>query len=164
MNYLEQTYLKQINQLQKELNVLKHQEKTLSEQNSFETEKDAQLYAQTALDSFDPANLVRDAANALVGSMAVRQVLGKVNLQQILQKNMTDFIRGTLEYSLGDIGNSLANTLVNAAGRNPFQLAKAISVTRYNPYAIFDPNERTDGTRNTNRQNTNPLNGSTESD
>lgn len=164
MNYLEQTYLKQINQLQEELNVLKHQEKTLSEQSTFDSQADVETYAKTALDSLSPENLVRDAASALVGSMAVKNVLGQVNLKQILQKNMQDFMRGTLEYSLGDIGSSLANTLVNAAGRNPFQLAKAISVTRYNPYAIFDPTERTDGTRKANPQNIDSLLGSAEAD
>jgi len=147
MNYLEQTYLKQIAQLQEELNVLKSQEKTLAEQTSFDSEADVTNYVEKALNNMSPEALVRDAATALIGTAAVKTVLGTLEPAKILQKNMKEFLDVTLGNSLNDIGSSLANTLVNAAGRNPFQLAKAVSVTRYNPFAIYDPTERSDGTR-----------------
>lgn len=157
MNYLEQTYLKQIAQLQEELNVLKSQEKTLTEQTSFDSEADVTNYAEKALNNMSPETLVRDAATALIGSAAVKQSLGDINLKDILQKNMKDFLDVTLVQSLRDVGSSLANTLVNAAGRNPFQLAKAVSVTRYNPFAIFDPTERSDGTKRVSPQTADSL-------
>jgi hypothetical protein len=39
------------------------------------------------------------------------------------------------------IGSKLAAAIINAAGRNPLDFAKAVELTRYNPYAIASPDE-----------------------
>lgn len=161
MNYLEQTYLKQIAQLQEELNRLKMNEKFITEQSPNPEPTEDQKNALTQFE-FEPKDVEADVEAAKTSAITDfldslgtsiftgAAVQSLMNQDQIDPRNIKTF-KDTLKFNVQsffknvlpiyDVGDKLAATLVNAAGRNPLEFAKAISYTRYNPFAVYSDYE-----------------------
>ena len=157
MNYLEQTYLKQINQLQEELNSLKMNEKFIIEQSTNPEPNQDQINALNQLEiNSEEADAAKESAmadfldslgtsvfsGAAVQSLMSQDPIDPKNIKTFkdtLKFNVQSFFKNVLP--IYDVGDKLAATLVNAAGRNPLEFAKAVSYTRYNPFAVYSDYE-----------------------
>jgi len=151
MNYLEQTYLKQIAQLQEELNSFKLKNQLLFENENeltYENEQDfiqknqqkPETIVHSAINSIKDELLTAAGIQAIMNSPPIdRREVERSGLKGILQYNVQSFFTNLMP--LADVGDKLAATLINAAGRNPLEFAKAVGYTRYNPFGVYSDYE-----------------------
>lgn len=151
MNYLEQTYLQQINQLQKELNTLKLNNRLLFENENelvYETpedfikdnQQDPGGIISNTVDSIKNDIFTAAGLQALMNSPPINyRDIERSGIKGVLQYNVQSFFTNLMP--IADVGDKLAATLINAAGRNPLEFAKAVGYTRYNPFGVYSDYE-----------------------
>jgi hypothetical protein len=150
MNFIESKYIEQINNLQKELAILKLQEskiskavnlKEYSDGSSGTLEGAAETVADTSLDLLKGYLTAAGIHRALSGEKVKPEELSSLRATPIIRHNIQDFMSNLVAAPLMGVGSKLAAAIINAAGRNPLDFAKAVELTRYNPYAIASPDE-----------------------
>lgn len=150
MNFIESKYIEQINNLQKELATLKLQEskiskavnlKEYSDGSSGTLEGATETVVDTSIDLLKGYLTAAGIQRALSGAKVTSDELSTLRATPIIRHNIQDFVSNLIAAPMIGIGSKLAAAIINAAGRNPLDFAKAVELTRYNPYAIASPDE-----------------------
>jgi hypothetical protein len=150
MNFIESKYIEQINNLQKELATLKLQESKISKAVNLKEYSDgslgtlegaAETVADTSIDLLKGYLTAAGIQRALSGGKVKPEELSTLGATPIIRHNIQDFVSNLIAAPMIGIGSKLAAAIINAAGRNPLDFAKAVELTRYNPYAIASPDE-----------------------